>query len=340
MGARLIETSMFARCRIAQLDKVLQSLPDPADRPTWTLCDQLLAAKENSRIAEAALSQPLCSAIRIVLVDILRAAGVTFTAVVGHSSGEIGAAYAAGLISDRDAIRIAYFRGVHAKLAASPNSCRLRGAMLAVGATSEEAGAFCLEQFSGRLQVAAVDSSSSVTLSGDEDAVDEAEQLYKARGVFARKLKVDTAYHSMHMTTCAAPYLTSLDGCEVKVIQRPENETTTWYSSVFEGQPMTSDRLMNLYWVDNMCNAVLFAGALQSAVEDAGPFDLAIEVGPHPALKGPATATVGNVPYTGLLSRGDDDVYHLSNALGFIWAELGSDSVKFAAVQKLLSGER
>jgi acyl transferase domain-containing protein len=151
MGARLLETSTFAKCRIAQLDEALQSLPNSADSPTWTIHDQLLAGKETSRITEAALSQPLCSAVQIVLVDILRAAGITFTAVVGHSSGEIGAAYAAGLISDRDAIRIAYFRGVHAKLAASPNPGSPRGAMIAVGTSSEEARGFCSEHFSGRL---------------------------------------------------------------------------------------------------------------------------------------------------------------------------------------------
>ncbi|KAL2861159.1 uncharacterized protein BJX67DRAFT_386006 [Aspergillus lucknowensis] len=341
MGARLIETSTFAKCRISQLDEALQSLPNPVDRPTWSICDQLLAGKEASHINEAALSQPLCSAVQIVLVDILRAAGITFAAVVGHSSGEIGAAYAAGHISDRDAIRIAYFRGVHAKLAASPNLHAPRGAMMAVGTSSEEARAFCIEHFSGRLQLAAVNSPSSVTLSGDEEAVDEAEQLYKSQGIFARKLKVDTAYHSMHMSACAVPYLTSLDSCDIQSIQPPANVTTTWYSSVFDGRPMTSSRLTNQYWVDNMCNAVLFSGALERAVEDAGPFDLAIEVGPHPALKGPATATIdakSSVPYTGLFSRGQDDGYSLSNALGFVWAQLGSDSVRFTAVEQLLSG--
>ncbi|KAL6228751.1 hypothetical protein BDW75DRAFT_246366 [Aspergillus navahoensis] len=278
----------------------------------------------------------------IEALDDIDDAGITFTAVVGHSSGEIGAAYAAGLISDRDAIRIAYFRGVHAKLAANPSPHSPRGAMIAVGTSSDEAKAFCIEHDSGWLQVAAVNSSSSVTLSGDEDTVDEAEQLYKTKGIFGRKLKVDTAYHSMHMTTCAEPYLTSLDGCEIQAIQPPENVTTTLYSSVFEGQPMTSDRLTNQYWVENMCNAVLFSGGLERAVEDSGPFDLAIEVGPHPALNGPATATVdaeSNWPYTGLLSCGQDYVYHLSDALGFMWAHLGSDSVQFTAVEQLLSGK-
>ncbi|KAK3995851.1 hypothetical protein QBC44DRAFT_388103 [Cladorrhinum sp. PSN332] len=340
MGAQLIETSPFAEARIDELDAALRSLPNPSDRPSWTLKDQLLAGKETSRIAEAALSQPLCTAVQVILVDVLREANISFTAAVGHSSGEIGAAYAAGLVSAEDAIRIAYFRGVHAKLASSPNPHAPRGAMMAVGASFEEARALCENLFKGRLQVAAVNSASSITLSGDEDAVDEAEKLLKAQGTFARKLKVDTAYHSEHMKTCAGPYLGSLDNSKVKSQAPLTNTTTVWYSSVFDGQPMTNDTLSNQYWVDNMCNAVLFEGALARAEQEAGPFDLAIEVGPHPALKGPATSTIGDVPYTGLLSRGLNDVEQLSSALGFVWTRLGFGSVRFADVQALLSGIR
>ena len=134
MGAELIESSTFAAFRIAELDAALQTLPITSDRPSWTLRNQLLMAKESSRIAEAALSQPLCTAVQILLVDILQEAGISFTAVVGHSSGEIGAAYAAGFLSAHDAIRIAYFRGFHAKLASSPNPLAPRGAMMAIGA--------------------------------------------------------------------------------------------------------------------------------------------------------------------------------------------------------------
>ena len=338
MGAQLVERSSFAATRIDELDAALQSLPNPENRPSWTLKDQLLAGKETSRIAEAALSQPLCTAVQVLLVDILRAANISFAAVVGHSSGEIGAAYATGLVSAEDAIRIAYFRGVHAKLASSPNPHAPRGAMMAVGASVEEARALCEDGFKGRMQVAAVNSSSSVTLSGDEDAIDEAEQLLKSRGTFARKLKVDTAYHSAHMTSCAGPYLASLDGSNVQAAAQGGDASTVWFSSVFEGARMTKDRLTNRYWVDNMCNAVLFSDALARAVEELGPFDLAIEVGPHPALKGPATATIGDLPYTGLLSRGLGDVEQLSAGLGRVWTTLGFGTVSFSTVQTLLSG--
>lgn len=339
MGAELIESSPFAASHIDSLDMILQTLPDITNRPSWTLKGQLLADKMTSRVAEAEISQPLCTAVQILLVDVLRAAGIHFTAVVGHSSGEIGAAYAAGLISAQDALLIAFFRGVHAKLAACPNNPSTKGAMMAVGTSADLARALCVEpRFAGRLQVAAVNSGDSVTLSGDEDAVDEVETMFEAQGTFARKLKVDTAYHSAHMAPCARPYITSLESCGIHPIHKT-NTSTTWYSSVYDGDAMTSNRLNNQYWADNMCNAVLFADALARAVSEVGGFDLAVEIGPHPALKGPAMATLGSMPYTGLLSRGQSDVESLMAGLGFVWTQLGSESVKFSAVQGLLSGD-
>ena len=91
MGAHLICSSEFVRQRLRDLEESLASLP-AGDQPKWNLTEQILAGKETSRIAEAALSQPLCTAIQIVLVDLLRTARINFTTVVGHSSGEIGAA--------------------------------------------------------------------------------------------------------------------------------------------------------------------------------------------------------------------------------------------------------
>ena len=153
MGAQLIETSPFAAKRLAELDHALSTLPE-GDRPKWSLKDQLLADSSVSRLSEAVISQPLCTAVQIVLVDMLKMAGIKLHAVVGHSSGEIGAAYAAGFLSAIDAIRIAYYRGVYAKLARSPNSAK--GALLAIGTSYEDALEFCeLENFEGRVQVAA-----------------------------------------------------------------------------------------------------------------------------------------------------------------------------------------
>lgn len=341
MGAKLIELSPFVRARLSELDDALSSLPE-ADRPDWTLEQQLMAPKDESRITEAAISQPLCTAIQILLVDILRAASIRLAAVVGHSSGEIGAAYAAGFLSSRNALRVAYYRGLYAKNARSPTGAR--GAMMAAGTTYEDAVDLCsLEEFEGRIQVAAQNSPTSVTLSGDENVIDEALAVVQDEGKFARRLQIDTAYHSRHMFACATQYRQALVSCQISI--QPGNDVA-WVSSALNGQLMTQSILQELgpeYWVDNMTNSVLFAPAASTAAKRFGPFDLAIELGPHPALKTPCLdsikASIGKEPpYTGLLSRGKNDVSELARTLGFVWTRLGPNSVTFDRFESVLSG--
>lgn len=92
MGADLIEHSAAAMEIIEKLEKSLEELLDP---PNWSLKGELLAEATCSRVHQASIAQPLCTALQILMVDLLQLAGIEFHTVVGHSSGEIGAAYAA-----------------------------------------------------------------------------------------------------------------------------------------------------------------------------------------------------------------------------------------------------
>lgn len=346
MGGQLIQSSEWAKNRIAELQKSLDTLPSK-DRPTWNILDELLAKSGESRIVEAALSQPLCTVLQIILVDLLKAAGITFSAVVGHSSGEIGAAYAAGLLSASDAVRIAYYRGFHAYLAG--NEARgQKGAMLAVGTSWDDAQELVnLRFFKGRLAIAAHNSSASVTLSGDADAVIHAKKVFDEEKKFARFLKVDTAYHSHHMLPCGDPYVASLDDCDVQVNQDQSDESVSWFSSVEPSKQkvLPNDNLRDSYWRKNMTEAVLFADAVQNAISSDDQISLALEVGPHPALKGPATQIISDLrpeplPYCGLLNRGGNDLSAFSDALGFVWSHLGAQAVNFHSYENTLLGSR
>ncbi|GJC81598.1 hybrid PKS-NRPS synthetase ATEG_00325 [Colletotrichum liriopes] len=103
MGRKLFRSNSVYRNTIENLEKV----PHP---PSWSLVDELIHQEDATRINIAALSQPLCTAVQIALIDLLSSLGVSFHTVVGHSSGEIGAAYAAGVLSARDAMLISYYR--------------------------------------------------------------------------------------------------------------------------------------------------------------------------------------------------------------------------------------
>ncbi|KAJ3534043.1 hypothetical protein NM208_g7715 [Fusarium decemcellulare] len=340
MGADLIRSSpLFSEC-IDKLQHSLNTLPSE-HVPEWTIKEELLKDKESSRIGQAALSQPLCTAVQIALVALLKAAKVDLVAVVGHSSGEIAAAHAAGYLSAQDAIRIAYYRGFFLKLAGS------QGAMMAVGTSHEDAEELCaLPSLEGRICIAARNSPNSLTLSGDVDAIDEAKDILEDEGKFARLLKVDKAYHSHHMKPCYEPYVTALKTCNIEVQTRSHKDNLpVWISSVVgdDIESMNLSELQSKYWGDNMCQAVLFSQAVEYAVGAAGPLDMGIEIGPHPALKGPATATVKaisgqDLPYTGTLARGTNAIEAVSDCFGSLWQSLGPSVVDFTANDEAVYG--
>lgn len=126
--------------------------------------------------------------MQIALVDLLATWSITPSAVVGHSSGELAAAYAAGALSATDAIMAAFYRGQVCK------TVKKRGGMAAVGLGKEDVSPYLA---SGVL-VACENSGSSVTLSGDLDVLEKVmAKIKEARpDALVRKLRVEMAYHS------------------------------------------------------------------------------------------------------------------------------------------------
>ncbi|RYP68922.1 hypothetical protein DL770_008338 [Monosporascus sp. CRB-9-2] len=307
MGAKLLEKSTMARRIIQERESYLAPLPK---RPTWSLQAELLASANTSRVGEAAISQSLCTAVQIMVLDLVREANVNLDAAVGHSSGEIAAAYASEFLIVRDAMVVAYYRGLHAHLAASPRGTR--GAMLAVGTSIEDAQPLCDDgHFVGRINVAASNSSSSVTISEDEDAIDALQVILQDENKFNRKLQ-------------------SVHASGAKARKPAEDNKCVWFSSVYN-KPVnagTDFQLSDRYWAKNVAKPVLFSQALSSALASGTEYDVAIEVRPHPALKGPASQTMQEVlereiPHTDTLTRATDAVASLATGLGFLWTRIG-----------------
>ncbi|KAK1726269.1 uncharacterized protein BDZ83DRAFT_616985 [Colletotrichum acutatum] len=345
MGRGLMAASPVFRRSLEACDAILQQglLKGHGHAPTWSLIEELCKDADTSRLGEAELAQPLCTALQIAQVDIITASGIRLDAVVGHSSGEIAATYAAGLISRKAAMQIAYYRGFYAHLARA--GTKVGGGMLAVGLSLSEASELCRQPvFVGRLVVAASNAPQSCTLSGDRDAVAEAKEQLERDNIFARPLLVDTAYHSHHMAACADAYLQALLACDISVNpgKGRGRGACVWSSSVRGdarlvrrgGEAELFAALKGPYWVANMVQMVKFSQALESALWHGGPFDLAIELGPHPALKGPVEQTLkaaygATPPYASLLKRKTSDVAVAQETIGSVWSQLGPAHVDF-----------
>jgi acyl transferase domain-containing protein len=129
--------------------------------------------------------------------------GVEPSALVGHSSGEIAAAYAVGAITATEAITVAFHRGQVTKRQSKI------GAMAAIGISWAEVEKFLLPG----VNVACENSPRSVAISGDADKVEAVvAAIQKSEpDALARMLKVDKAYHSHHMADVGAYYYSLLE---------------------------------------------------------------------------------------------------------------------------------
>ena len=344
MSKELLTTDETFATTIRQLDQTLQGLPQPL-KPDWTLEQTILDTAETSQVNNVTRSQPLCTAIQIGLVNILRGWDVSPSAVVGHSSGEIAAAYTAGLLSAEQAILIAYFRGY----VVGQEKAR-GGAMIAVGLSAEAAGILINEHgLEGRVSVACVNSPDSATLSGSPDGVDKIEEEIKAIGKFARKLETGgRAYHSHMMSAVGELYEELL----VKYLDKDtfvdgKQFTAKMYSSVglmddqlrvFETHISTSK-----YWRENLEKPVQFSSAVQALVTEQGRHHL-IEIGPHAALKGPLQQIRSalkmesrHLPYTGSLIRKQDASMCMRNLAGALF--LHGHKLNWTAVNGLPSSD-
>lgn len=292
---------------------------------SWSLKDELAKVAADTRVNDAEISQPACTAIQLALVELLRAWKVAPKCVAGHSSGEIAAAYAAGLVSFDSAIALAYFRGKAAALLAERQgqSKSPKGAMLALGVGPEQASQLIKQHADGYATIAAFNSPQSVTISGDETAIDNVHRAAEAESLFSRKLQVGLAYHSQHMQAVADFYLNAITPfCKGDAVSasKGHNSSATFVSSV-NGLILEAFQIDASYWVQNLVQPVRFADAIRTVLSTrqapSHPPNVIIEVGPHAALKGPIKQTVDaglmnasqgrSFTYTSCIVRGADD---------------------------------
>ncbi|KAL5349231.1 hypothetical protein ACLOAV_005519 [Pseudogymnoascus australis] len=280
MGCGLLSTNPIFKQSMQRSEEMLLKLG--AD---WQLIQEL-NKQDDTRINEAELSQPICTAIQIALVDMLADWNVFPVGVVGHSSGEIAAAYAVGMLSAEDALSVAYHRGVYVRKLKElhPN---LRGAMLAAGISAADAQAYLVDDpCAGKAVVACENSPGSVTISGDEKAVSIVQGKLEANKIFNRSLVVDAAYHSHHMELVQEAYWAS-----IKNIQCGRRQRDVHMISSVHGEEVQDADLDASYWCKNLTSPVRFSDSLAKLLrltqdKDRGAVAV-VEIGPHSALAGP-----------------------------------------------------
>ena len=177
-----------------------------------------------------------------------------------------------------------YYRGT-ATIELKKRFPALKGAMMAVGCSKEEITPLIAQLTAREVRIACFNSPDSLTISGDEPAIDQLQVMMEKKEMFNRKLQVDVAYHSHHMKLVAKSYLAYLQSLDL-----PKSTQIKFHSSLL-GHLIDGSRLEPSYWVDNLTESVQFSEALTSMCQ---PIDghktgvnMIVEIGPHSALAGP-----------------------------------------------------
>ncbi|KAI4714640.1 Type I Iterative PKS [Alternaria sp. Ai002NY15] len=284
MGRELLAYETF-RSAMLEADRYFKSLGS-----SWSLIDELYhKSKEESVIHQPELSQPICTALQVAILDLLTSWNVHASISVGHSSGEIAAAYASRAISRESAWMVAYFRGLAVTITQTLKPSH--GAMIAVQAPLD-AWKHVMDKMNADnpddpIAIACYNSATSFTLSGSHAIVHQLAAALKEAQIEVHVLEVNVAYHSPHhMNSVADIYGKLLRNIEVG---EPLESQPSFVSSVTGQDLQCLDELRSSsYWQRNLTGSVQFAAALQGvcARQDASSY-LFLEIGPHSVLRSP-----------------------------------------------------
>ncbi|MCR6488765.1 SDR family NAD(P)-dependent oxidoreductase [Amycolatopsis sp. OK19-0408] len=298
MGRELLDTApVFAEV----VEECARLLPEWAD---WSLLDVLRGDADEDLLTRVDVIQVASFAMMAGLAALWASAGIRPDAVVGHSQGEIAAAYVAGALSLHDAMRVVVVRSQ-----TIADTLSGHGGMASVRLDADDATAR-LAKWAGRVQVAAVNGPSSVVLSGEPDALTEALAELAGAGVDVRRVAVDYASHSDQVEAVEDRLAEALAGLSPVEPAVPFHSTVT--AAGRADGPLDAG-----YWYRNLRQQVRFGPAVDRLLEQG--FGAFVEVSPHPVLVQPIAETVHETRsaavVAGSLRRSDGGLGRLARSM-------------------------
>src|SRR6266404_3385009 len=244
---------------------------DAAMRPwaRFSLLEELGRSEDISQMHRTEIAQPAIFAMQMALTDLWISWGVRPAAIVGHSVGEVAAAYVAGIFSLEEAARVIVLR------ARFMDDCaRGEGTMLAVGLDEDGAQAL-IARHDRTVTIAAFNGPRSLTLAGSRLSLEAMAAELELQGVFARLVRVDHPFHHPLMR----PASEALEKALVDI--KPQTENVPFFSTV-TGRRCAGPECDAAHWGRGVRQSVQFASAV-NALSEFG-VDVWLEIGAHPAL--------------------------------------------------------
>ncbi|MCG8475006.1 MAG: SDR family NAD(P)-dependent oxidoreductase [Cytophagales bacterium] len=262
MGRQLIESDPEFRAIIHEIEGYFSEIA------SWSLLEEMSKDEESSKISDTRIAQPAIMAIQIALTELWKRYGVEPEGVVGHSIGEVAAAYTSGALTLRQAVEVIYHRS------RGQNRASGKGKMLAVAKPLD----YCLkliEPTNGRVNIGAINGPEMIALSGDSEPLEKIAEKLDKEDIFHRFLRVTVPFHSHHMDSLKDELISSLKELQPAKAKLPLYSTVTGKKE--DGLHLVSD-----YWYANVRQPVYFTDAVETMIEDG--FNTFIEIAPHPVL--------------------------------------------------------
>lgn len=263
MGRDALRNSLPFEAAVEEVDRLLR--PELG----WSVRELLAGGADAAAMRRADVAQPLLFAVQVGIVKALHQVGVTPAACLGHSVGEIAAAWCAGALSLAEAGRVVIARSRYQQRTQG------HGRMAALALAPDAAREFLVE-LGGEAELAALNASHSVTVSGPEAAIEHLEAEAKRRGLWFRRLDLDFAFHSRAMEPIREDLLASLSGLSSGCPE--ERLVSTVTGEAVENHPLDAN-----YWWHNIRSPVRFADAAARLIDEG--FRIFVEIGPMPILQ-------------------------------------------------------
>ncbi|WP_290702999.1 type I polyketide synthase [Amphritea sp.] len=264
MGKSLLDSSEIFRQSVTEVDRLFSQHAD------FSLLKEIKGHNGDNRFEYTEIAQPALFAIQVGITDYLKHQGITPVAVMGHSVGEVAAAWASGALTLADAVKVIYFRSL------LQGTTKGTGAMTAAGLSQDQAELLLQEPCFNEVELAGINSFKGVTLAGNPGQLEQLETKLQQDNVFNLRLPLDYAFHSLAMNPIESELIRTLKGLS-------PSSTTIPFISTITGKQVTGEELTSEYWWENIRKPVLFCQALNTLLKEGNNFF--IEVGAHPVLR-------------------------------------------------------
>jgi len=263
MGRDLLADPVFLE-QVRDVDRSFQPLAG------WSIEKALAGGEDDAPQLELTeIAQPLLFAVQVGVTAMLRERGIEPSGVTGHSVGEIAAAWAAGILDLDAAVQVIYYRS-HLQA-----GTRGKGRMIAANISPADAEGI-IDSMNAPLELAAVNSPKSITLTGSALVIERAARKLQELKIRCRLLDIDYPFHSTAMDAVRDRFTEIMPAL-------PHRDGPVGFYSAVHGGRLDGSALDREYWWDNIRRPVRFAPAVAALAAD--DHDLFIEVGPHPVLQ-------------------------------------------------------